>query len=223
MADSSEVLEILSPTGQMLRGQRWGDGVNLVVLVHAPGGDLDSWGPFPLYLAASGLAVVAFDLPGHGLSDNPWKPELLADSVRAVVAWARRQHATRVFIVAAEASIFGTLQLSAQGAVDALVALSPPAISDDRDHIDGLMTALPKLLLVGAGQERELLAAQRFSRRCMGWTVLSTLPTSRQGTDLLTGPWSRQASEQIVSFLRDYQVFGGRTVSQSANNNEGTE
>jgi hypothetical protein len=124
---------------------------------------------------------------------------------------ARRQHAIRVFLVGAGASVPGALEVAAAGGIDALVALSPPDIPGDRDAVDGAAVALPKLVLVGAHRERDLLAAQRFSRRCRGWTVLSTLPTCKQGTDLLAGPWGRQASEQIATFLRDYQVFNRRS------------
>lgn len=219
MTASIEALEIPSPTGQVLRGQQCGGGVNLAILVHAPGGDLDRWGNFPLRLADSDLAVVSFDLPGHGLSDDPWKPDLLSGSIQAVVDWGRSQHATRVFLVATEASVLGALQVSAEGGVDALVALSPPDIPDDPDLVDGRAAALPKLLLVGAGRERDLLAAQRFSRRCIGWTVLSTLPTSKQGTDLLAGPWGRQAAEQIAFFLRDYRVFNRRSGASGGKDN----
>ncbi len=200
-------LETLALTGQVLRGQCWGGGVNLVILVHAPGGDLDAWDNLPLHLADSGLAVITFDLPGHGLSDDPWEPDLLAGSIRAVVDYARRLGATRVFLVAARTSVPSALQVAAVGGVDALVALSPPDIQDDRDVVNGPTATLPKLLLVGAKEEGALLAAQRFWRRCIGWTVLSTLPTCKQGTDLLAGPWGRQALEQIVTFLRDYQDF----------------
>jgi hypothetical protein len=58
-----------------------------VLLLHDPGSDLDAWGSLPWQLArALPLAVVAIDLPGHGLSDAPWEPERLGDVVRFIAA-----------------------------------------------------------------------------------------------------------------------------------------
>ncbi len=219
MTVSVAALEVLAPSGQVLRGQRWGGGVNLVILVHAPGEDLDAWDNLPLHLADSGLSVVTFDLPGHGLSDDPWEPDLLSGSIRAVVSHARRLRATRVFLVAARASVPSALQVAAAGGVDALVALSAPDIQGERSAVAVRTATLPKLLLVGAHEEGALVAAQRFSRRCIGWTVLSTLPTCKQGTDLLAGPWGRQALEQIVIFLRDYQDFDRSSRSPERDDN----
>ncbi len=208
-----EAVEVLGPTGQVLRGQRWGGGINVVILVHAPGGDLDAWGDLPLHLADGDLAAIAFDLPGHGLSDDPWEPGLLAGSIRAVVDQVRVLGAARVFLVVAAATVPCALRVAAAGGVDALVALSPPDLRDDRDVVDGQIAMLPKLLLVGADDQGALASAQGFFRRSTGWTVLSTLPTRKQGTDLVFGSWGRQALEQIAVFLRDYQAFDSHSGS----------
>lgn len=56
---SLRVLEAGSPDGEP------------VVLVHGWGGNVYSWAETIPALAKSGFRVVAFDLPGHGLSDKP--------------------------------------------------------------------------------------------------------------------------------------------------------
>lgn len=208
MTVEAATLEIAVPAGPIVRGQRWGDGANVAILLHAPGEDLDAWGDFPAHLVAGDLAVVAVDLPGHGLSDDPWEPARLAGVTRAVVDHARATGALRVFLVAAEASVWGAWSAGAAGAAEALVALSPPDARDDRQAADIRAARLPKLMLVGAGEGEALAAAQRALGRSAGWTVLSTLPRREQGTRLLSGSWGGQARDRITAFLRDYRVPG---------------
>ena len=196
--------EIPTPVGPVLRGQRRGDGPHRAILVHEPGTDLDAWGALPSLLAAADLTVVAVDLPGHGLSDDPWRPELLAPTLGALVAHARAEGAASVCLVAAGAGATAALELAVDGGLDALVALSP-AEPTSHDDFRFRAAGFPKLVLVGALDPSALATARSFVARCVGWTVLSTIPTAEQGTRLLAGPWGRQVGEQIATFLRDYR------------------
>ena len=220
MTAEAAAREVATPAGPIVRGQRWGHGASVAILVHAPGEDLDAWCDLPAHLVGEGLAVVAFDLPGHGLSDDPWEPGLLASSVQAVVDVARATGAARVFLVAAEASIWAALRVGTAGGAKAVVGLSPPDAPDDRQASDARAAGLPKLLLVGARDQGSLAAAQRALRRCAGWTVLSTVPTRHQGTRLLSGSWGGQVREQIAAFLRDHQILGDGPNSPTSHDRE---
>jgi pimeloyl-ACP methyl ester carboxylesterase len=209
-------LEIATSAGPIVRGQRWGSGADVAILIHAPGEDIDSWANLPLHLAGDGLAVVAFDLPGHGLSDAPWEPAFLVGSIQAVVDHVRSEGAARIFLVSAEGSVPGALRVAVAGGTAALVALSPPDAEVEQTMADLGVAKLPKLLLVGAGQDEALVAARRIFGRCAGWTVLSTLPTREQGTRLLVGSWGGQAREQIAAFLRDYRSFHGPSARDAS-------
>jgi hypothetical protein len=71
------------PWGPVVRGVRRGEGAAVALLLHEPGADLDAWGHLPDQLArALPLTVIALDLPGHGLSDDPWEPERLGDLIQ---------------------------------------------------------------------------------------------------------------------------------------------
>ena len=66
-----------------MRGVRWGGGQDTVFLLHEPGSDLDAWGTLPVLVAGQlGVETVALDLPGHGLSDEPWEPARMPDLLR---------------------------------------------------------------------------------------------------------------------------------------------
>ncbi len=62
--------------------QTWGDGPVRIVLLHDGLGSIANWGDVPNRIAAeTGVAVMAYDRPGHGAStpvpDGPWPTEWL--------------------------------------------------------------------------------------------------------------------------------------------------
>lgn len=193
----------LAAAGRVVRGQVWPAGDAWVVLVHDLEEDLDAWAGLPAALAAGDFTTLAFDLPGHGLSDDPWEPEALTAAVDAAIARARTAAARRCFLVAAGASIPPALIAASASTVDALVVVSP------RDAADGLpvieRATVPKLVLAGPSGPEAMAAATAFFQACRGWTVLSTFGGAGAGTALFRGPWGQQAREQVVQFLRDYR------------------
>ena len=83
---AATAVECELPWGVTVRGQRWGPAPDRITLLHEPETDLDSWADLPAHLAQElGFGVVAFDLPGHGLSDDPWEPGRLGAVVEALV------------------------------------------------------------------------------------------------------------------------------------------
>jgi pimeloyl-ACP methyl ester carboxylesterase len=75
-----EAVELPLPWGPVIRGFRWGGGPDTAFLLHEPGSDIDAWGTLPVLIARQlGIETVALDLPGHGLSDDPWDPARLPD------------------------------------------------------------------------------------------------------------------------------------------------
>lgn len=76
-------VEVPLPWGPVIRGVRWGAASDTILLLHEPGADLDAWGALPSRLANTlGMAAVAVDLPGHGLSDDPWEDMRVDELVR---------------------------------------------------------------------------------------------------------------------------------------------
>ena len=187
-------IEFALAGGPIVRGLQWPGGPDTALLLHDVGGDLDAWGALPVSLAAAGYRVVAVDLPGHGLSDDPWESERAHDVLAEIVS-ATHGDAGRCFVVA----IGGIATLAARLAVDALVAISPDAGQPD-------MPAAPCLIFVGGGDPDAANAADRFFRRRRGWAVVSSFGVRENGAALLTGPWSTHLAEQTITFLRDYRT-----------------
>jgi pimeloyl-ACP methyl ester carboxylesterase len=174
--------------------------VDWVVLVHGPGEDVDAWGDVPAVLAGDGLGVVVIDLPGHGLSDDPWEAGRIGEVIDGLVVEVRKAGARRCFVVAvgelAEAAV------RARG-VDACVVVSPVAPVGEAEG------ATPSMLVLVGGLERAAVdAADRFFRWTRGWAVMSALGTAAQGTAIFASAWGGHAREQVIGFLRDYRVGG---------------
>jgi pimeloyl-ACP methyl ester carboxylesterase len=186
----------------VVRGYRWRGDATSVLLLHAPGEDLDAWEDLPGVLAGDGYSIVAVDLPGHGLSDDPWEPLAVADLISVLIAEARAAGARRSFVVAA-----GELAPAALLArdVDACVAVSPAAPETAPDG-----PTPPVLVLVGGLDRGAVEAADRFFRWTRGWAVMSALGTERQGAAIFTSDWGGHAREQMLGFFRDYRVADER-------------
>jgi pimeloyl-ACP methyl ester carboxylesterase len=195
-------IEWLLPWGQIIRGFRWGKGPDTVLLLHEPGLDLDSWTTLPVEIARQlEIETIAVDLPGHGLSDDPWDPARLPDLLRHLPdleATARR----RFLMVTGSPAITALEQVSAIE-LAGLVCLSP-AIPEDGQNLPR-SPRLPKLFVAGSLAGNDLLEARRLATACGGWAVVTALPVAERGTGLLTSSWAVQLIEQIVAFLRDCQ------------------
>jgi pimeloyl-ACP methyl ester carboxylesterase len=200
-----EAVELAAPGGLALRGVRWGDGPSWAVLVHAPTDeDLDAWLDLPSLLAERAYAVLAYDLPGHGLSDTAPDREHLVASVQVALAWAQAAGARRRFLIAAGASVPAALLAARDEPFDALVGLSP--LLDPAQYEDIRTAVMPKLLFVGARERQALAHAEQTARLAVGWTVLSRLPVLEQGTRLLESAWGERLREQTLAFLADYRL-----------------
>jgi pimeloyl-ACP methyl ester carboxylesterase len=189
-------LEIPTAHGT-LRGHRWIGGPCWALFVHEPGADLDAWGALPAALAALGDTVLVLDLPGHGLSDDPARPDGAAIVARAVWAAAAQGQATRRFLVAAGASVADAL---AAGPVDALIALSPTG-ADALDASD----RSPCLLIVGGQDATQAADADAFFRAKQGWIVQSVFGEAAFGAGLARSTWAGHVEEQTIAFLRDFR------------------
>ena len=190
--------------GPTVRGQRWasGRGVDAALLLHAPGDDSDAWGSLPAALAVAGIAAIAIDLPGHGLSDDPWDADRLPGVVEELVAHARRAEAGRVFVVAAGETAASVL-LGPSGGYAALIVVS---ISSDPPPASPNAANPPTLFVVPAAAPDLEAAGRRWFAHHRGWAVLSAFPSAASGAELLGGPPAGQAIDQILTFLRDYRT-----------------
>lgn len=190
------------PWGPVVRGMRWAGSSDRALFLHEPGADLDAWGTLPaMAVAHLGLDVVALDLPGHGLSDEPWEADRLPELLGFLAG--KPGDGRRRFVVAAGQTSLAALEAAGDLELDGLVAFSPPALPDDRRP--GRSPRVPKLLLAGSLAEDDLRAARRLATDCGGWAVVTSAPFAASGTALLATERGAQLAEQVIAFLRDCQ------------------
>jgi pimeloyl-ACP methyl ester carboxylesterase len=195
-----EAIEYRLPWGPTLRGVGWGSGPHTALFFHEPGTDIDAWGHLPRALA-SGLPVraVAMDLPGHGLSDDPWEEEWLSEIMR-FLAGAERSSGMQI-VIAAGASALAALDLAPELEIAGLVCLSPTAPDAEPGVARSPRTA--KLFFAGSHANDDLEAARKLAASCGGWSAVTSVPVSARGTALLSTEWRQRIVEHVVGFARD--------------------
>ena len=195
-----EAIELPLPWGPVIRGFRCGSGQETVLLLHEPGSDVDAWGALPVSIARQlEIQTIAIDLPGHGLSDDPWDPawlpELLSHVLQVDPGSVRR------FIIAAGNLATAALFLASELRLSGLIGLTPEAPTAGWKLARSPM--VPKLFVAGSMAGNDLETARRLSSGSGGWSVVTALPVAARGTALLTSTWGGQLAEEIVAFLRD--------------------
>jgi alpha-beta hydrolase superfamily lysophospholipase len=198
-------VEIPLSAGLVLRGERYGEpGERWAILAHEEGRDLDAWRDLARTLVELGCCVLAFDLAGHGTSDDPFEPRRLPGDVLAVMRLAESEGAEWLALVGAGAGATAALAAAGRREVDAIVALSPLAGLDGLPREAIRETVAPKLIFVGSEDREAAAEAEEVHRSTIGWGVLQSFPTTIQGTALLDSEWAEHVVENTVAFLRDY-------------------
>lgn len=195
----AEAIARALPDGQVIRGLRWTSGPSLVLFLHEPGGDLDGWGSLPAQLASRlTLDVTAWDLPGHGLSDDPWQPERLPELVRELAG--DTDAGRKRFVCAAGKTAGAALAVAEELELSGLILLSPEEPPDIRI---ARSPSVPKLVFAAAHAGDDLVSARRIANVCGGWTIVTSVPVATQETALLAGEWAPNVTDQIATFIRD--------------------
>ena len=199
---SPQAIEWGLPWGTVLRGFRWGKGTDTAFLLHEPEADLDAWTTLPVEIARQlEIETIAVDLPGHGLSDDPWDPNRLPDLMQNLPEIAPA--AGRRFLIAAGDAATAALERADTLELLGLVCLSP--LSAGHRWRPRRSPRVPKLFVAGSLAGNDLNDARRLATTCGGWAVVTSLPVAERGTGLLASAWGGQLVEQIVAFLADCQ------------------
>jgi alpha-beta hydrolase superfamily lysophospholipase len=202
-ATRAVAVEFRGPDTLVLRGLRFGAGKHWAVLVHDVGKDLDGWRHLAAWLGDRGLSVLAFDLPGHGASDDPWEPQLAVAAVFAAVDFARSNSSQQVHLVGDGVGALAALAVAAGGSHDIASVTSVSPQADERVATLGDIreARVPKLILVGSLSQSAVEFADHVFRGGIGPCEMARFPVARQGTDLLNGEWGSHAREKILAHL----------------------
>ncbi len=196
-------VEFGGPLTPVLRGQLSGAGERWAVLVHDVGKDLDGWRELAAALAGRGLSVLAFDLPGHGASDDPWESQLALPAVLAAVNFATTHGSRRVHLVGEGVGAIAALAAAAGRSNDitSVAALSPRLVGHVAAVSDVREARVPKLILVGSLDPAADERAEAVFRGAIGPCEIGRIPVAAQGTGLLLGDLGQQAREKVLAHI----------------------
>lgn len=212
-------VEITLADKTRMRGLRWGNGPDWIILLHDQGEDrdLDDWRLLLPAIMSAERTLLALDLPGHGASDGAFGIASPGAAVEAVLDFARAQQADWVAVAGAGKTAAVVLALADRIPIDALVLLSPDVEPERAGELRG--KGEPKLFAVGSRVEQLNTAAREGRNRSIGWAMLVSLPTEAQGTALLQGPYFSQLAERIVAFLAEQRMLTRTLKAQLSSNN----
>jgi pimeloyl-ACP methyl ester carboxylesterase len=201
-------VELLTPDGFTLRGLRWGNGPDWLILAHDSDGetDLDAWRPLIPSLAHGDRSVLALDLRGHGASDGDPDRAATQTDLTAALNLAATSGAEWIAVLATGRSAAEALALAADTPLGALVLISPRL--SDVDPIHTLRgSGESKLFAAGSEDQQMRQTVSQLRNRSIGWAMTVHLPTTVQGTDLLTGRYAGQLTDRIVTFLAEQRAI----------------
>lgn len=210
--------EFVAEDGTTLRGIRWDGSDRWVLLVHDLGEDLNAWLPLEAVLAESGCSRLAFDLRGHGASDDAVNSNRIDLDVEAAARFAEETGAKRICVISAGRSAVVALGLQRARPFEALALLSPGLLEGyDLSSLRGEGTR--KLFIVGSADEALAKASSRLHSASIGWCYAVNFPSACQGCSLLEGAHAIHIKEHLASFVREfaYDAEAARLAGQSSN------
>lgn len=193
-----EAVEIGTLDGVVLRGEFLPGGRDFAILVHDLRGDLDAWRPLAASLVAHGLAVLTFDLRGHGGSDGNFDETMTEADLRTTIAWAQRRGAKRIYLGSIGTSAGSVLEVGEQRA-EAVFLVGPSGAGLERT------CPLPRLVIVVSGDSVQADAA-RALRKSPGESVIVHISPDSGGASLLNSTWGPNVRDYVLAFLRQYRL-----------------
>lgn len=198
-------IEVRVSPSSVLRALVWG-GAPAVLLLHAPGGDLDDWDGLPVAIARRiGLGVAAFDLPGHGLSDAVATGAGDLDETIGTLLSTPQLGTVRA-VVAAGATAVALLSVAAGRPLAGVVCLAPRGWDVTAATLPR-SPRVPKLFVETGGDAVELAATRRLATAVGGWSAVFAAGGQSDGIGdeawLMAGPRSAQLRDQIAAFLHE--------------------
>ena len=192
-----------------LRGHRWPGDLLTVVLLHEPGEgyDLDRWRSLIPYLIGNKATVLAIDLRGHGASDGEWNDVTSVQDVSEIVTRTREQ-ATFVVVCAEGASSTAALRAVESSQIDGLILISPPAVEGEPPRGEGVT----KLLIAGSQSPGFPDNVNTLRNASIGPALSVLLPTTAQGSDILSSEMAVTCRAHIVKFLNERRFEARRAA-----------
>lgn len=186
--------------GAAIRGLQSVGADDWVIFLHGEGEELASWSPLWETLAADDYTLLALELTPRAGSVMNAASEIRLDA-EAAFQRARAEGAATISVVAAGLGGIAALQARDEQTLSGLVLLSPGPVAS-RAAVSELRGAgEAKLFVAGSLDVDTLKTAKALRNASIGWAGSISVPTSDQGTRLLTGEFASNVRFQVATFL----------------------
>jgi pimeloyl-ACP methyl ester carboxylesterase len=199
---SAAPIEIAPAGFPILRGLGWGTEPS-ILLLHAPGGDLDDWRDLPALLALrTGAGTQSFDLPGHGLSEDPLCPSL--EPLLAALLQTEAMGGVRIVVAAGETAV-AALRVADTVSLTGVVAFSPLGHDVQRPGAPALPRSprVAKLFLTTGQPSGDADRCRQLAQAVGGWAMVVALGGPSAVAALLDGPRGAQIRDTVAGFARE--------------------
>lgn len=173
----------------------------VVVLLHAPGEDLDSMRSFLPPLHRLLLDTVSIDLPGHGLSSGDWD-DLAAHAIEVVLSTCSRAGAG-VGVVASGRSASELLRVNPAGV--AAVALVHPILAASDLEGDSPWRSIPTVLMGDPDQIESAAAMEAIGSWIRAWSMRVYVHHERDEDPLRA--WPAQFVHTGAAFIAEQLAY----------------
>ena len=165
-----EELSFPSSDGGVVGAHVYGEGENVLVLVHGGRFNKESWAEQAPFFAEAGFKVLAIDLRGRGISHGGPQEDSERDlqlDVLAAVRFARENGASSVSVIGASLGGWATGQASVEGAsgeIDRIVLLAASPIQQPERMQGQKLFIVARGDLTGSGRSRLEITRNQYQR-----------------------------------------------------------
>ncbi len=194
-----------------LAGSLYGHGKTIVICSHMLGTTRDIWSDvgIPQRLAVQGYEVLTYDFRGNGDSEGPRDIWSLDVDLRAAVAFARQQGATKIVLMGASMGGTASLKVASEEQVSAVISLSgPQSFSVDVSDREVQAMKIPKLFMASETDTPFATDAKHMYAIAPAPKEIYIYPGNNHGTAIFGGDNGDEPAQRIFHFLAQYTPAG---------------
>src|SRR5581483_3831737 len=159
----------------------------------------------PQRLALQRYAVLTYDFRGNGDSEGPPDIWSLDVDLRAAVAFAKQQGATKIVLMGASMGGTASLKVASEEQVSAVISLSGPqsfSVSVSDQEVQAMH--IPRLFMASETDTPFVTDARHMYAIATQPKEISIYPGNNHGTDIFGGENGDAPAQRIFHFLARY-------------------
>ena len=206
-AVSARTVHFVTSDHLHLTGSLYGHGKTIVICSHMLHTTREIWSEsgIPQRLAVQGYEVLTYDFRGNGDSEGPPDIWSLDVDLRAAVAFAKQQGATKIVLMGASMGGTASLKVASEEQVSAVISLSGPqsfSVNVSDQEIQAMN--IPKLFMASETDTPFVTDAKHMYAIASQPKEISIYPGNNHGTDIFGGENGDDPAQRIFHFLAQY-------------------